>query len=228
MTDADCLNMASSNHHGNDQLVFPFSGQAPPSITASSRGRGRHHVTTSSRGRNRAGAAPINVPMPVPHAGRFPYAEYAALPAVVGEGGFTLSQPDNEQGRPAVSQLDTVQAGQGTKTGAQVDTESQEGPSRSNGSSSAESGGSNGSKPPLRGVIQTRAGTWTAKITISSSLKSIGTFSTAEAASNAYQTVKNVLKGCRLPPIDPRRLKMFVESRRRVREAALVNCCLMR
>ena len=100
--------MSASQPPSEHPLAFgPFSsGQdAPPPLTASSRGTGRpfRHVATSSRGRGRSGAAPCRIqhmPPPVQHTSTLSpdTSNYAGLPVVMGEdGGFTLSNPNNTE-----------------------------------------------------------------------------------------------------------------------------------
>lgn len=146
---------------------------------------------------------------------------YTALPAAVGEGGgFTLAQPGNGQGHPAVSPLEMMQADQGNAiTGAQPTAKRPAAipPDPSHGSDS----GNN----IFSGLHQTNAGTWTARYY----RKVIGTFTTAEAAQQAYLVVRNAVtcSGLSVRFSDPKFLEIFDKAMREVREAALADGCLV-
>ena len=75
----------------------------------------------------------------------------------------------------------------------------------------------------VRGIKQTSTGAWTASYL----QKTIGTFTTAEAASTAYKTVRNELVGSILPSNNPLRLQIFEKAKKEARDAALASGCLI-
>ena len=75
-------------------------------------------------------------------------------------------------------------------------------------------------------VQQTRKGTWTATFSITGTKRWIGTFTTAEAASEAYETVQNAFEGCTLNKYDLKRMEIFEKAKKEARDAALANGCL--
>ena len=75
----------------------------------------------------------------------------------------------------------------------------------------------------VRGIKQTSTGAWTASYL----QKTIGTLTTAEAASTAYKTVRNELVGSILPSNNPLRLQIFEKAKKEARDAALASGCLI-
>ena len=153
--------------------------------------------------------------MPVQH----DMSQHAALPAVVGEGGgFTLSKPDNGPDKPAVPQLEMNQAGHYTITGA-----AQPATKYHAAIAPAPSCGGSSGNNTYSGLQQTGPEMCTPRY----NEEMIGTFTTSEAAQQAYLTVRNSVTGSGLRPKDPKCLEVFEEATREVRESALANDCLL-
>ena len=90
----------------------------------------------------------------------------------------------------------------------------------------APSQGGSSTRPRSGYVQQTRAGTWTARILVTGTRRGIGTFTTAEAAFEAFETVQNAFEGCTLNKYDLKRMEIFEKAKKEARDAALANGCL--
>ena len=110
-----------------------------------------------------------------------------------------------------------------TKTGSGRTTECQ----AERATDNAPSQGGSATRARSGYVQQTRAGTWTATFSITGTRRWIGTFTTAEAASEAYETVQTAFEGCTLNKHDLKRMEIFEKAKKEARDAALANRCLV-
>ena len=114
-----------------------------------------------------------------------------------------------------------------TRKSSDADLELAEGDQMHTGKAPSRGKSGNNSRKRARGMVRGIKQTSTGTFRASYLQKTIGTFTTAEAASTAYESVRSVLVGSILPSNNPLRLQMFEEAKKEARNAALASGCLI-